>query len=91
MAKYVGLKLHTSTMAATHALFDLCAMPEYVGALRAEAQSAVAESGGVWQYSTIKNLRQLDSFLKESQRVNQSTFRKSPSSPNPSAPARDFI
>uniref|UniRef100_A0A0B7KJJ9 Cytochrome P450 n=2 Tax=Bionectria ochroleuca TaxID=29856 RepID=A0A0B7KJJ9_BIOOC len=66
--------LHTSTMAATHALFDLCAMPEYVGALRAEAQSALAESGGVWQYSTIKNLRQLDSFLKESQRVNQSTF-----------------
>lgn len=74
-------------MAATHALFDLCAMPEYVGALRAEAQSALAESGGVWQYSTIKNLRQLDSFLKESQRVNQSTFRKFPSSPSPSGPA----
>ncbi|CAG9981478.1 unnamed protein product, partial [Clonostachys byssicola] len=61
-------------MAATHALFDLCAMPEYVGALREEAESALAESGGVWQYSTIKKLRQLDSFLKESQRVNQSTF-----------------
>lgn len=37
-------------MAATHALFDLCAMPEHVEALRAEAEVALAESGGVWQY-----------------------------------------
>ena len=64
-------------MAATHALFDLCAMPEYIEPLRSEAEAAIEESNGEWQFSTIKKLRQMDSFLKESQRLNQSTFRKS--------------
>ncbi|KAH7322488.1 cytochrome P450 [Stachybotrys elegans] len=66
--------LHTSTMAATHALFDLCARPEHVQSLRRETELALAESNGVWKYSTVKKLRRLDSFLKESQRLNQSTF-----------------
>lgn len=69
-------QLHTSSMAITHAVFDLCAMPEYVEPLRAEAQAMLARDNGEWQFSTIKGLRRLDSFLKESQRVNQSTFRK---------------
>ncbi|KAI9150072.1 Ent-kaurene oxidase [Paramyrothecium foliicola] len=66
--------LHTSTMAATHILFDLCAMKEYVEPLRSEAKAALAQTDGKWQFSTIERLRRLDSFLKESQRVNQSTF-----------------
>ncbi|KAI1413681.1 cytochrome P450 [Hypoxylon sp. FL1857] len=66
--------LHTSSMAITHVIFDLCAMPEYVEPLRSEAQAALAQENGEWQLSTIKRLRRLDSFLKESQRVNQSTF-----------------
>lgn len=64
-------------MAATHALYDLCAMPEYIEPLRSEAEAALKESKGDWQFSTIKRLQRMDSFLKESQRVNQSTFRKS--------------
>ncbi|KAJ8066894.1 hypothetical protein OCU04_004279 [Sclerotinia nivalis] len=61
-------------MALTHVIFDLCAMPEYIEPLRFEALSALAEDNGEWKLSTIKKLRRLDSFLKESQRVNQSTF-----------------
>lgn len=69
-------QLHTSSMAITHAIFDLCVMPEYIEPLRSEAKTALAEENGEWKFSTIKRLRRLDSFLKESQRVNQSTFRK---------------
>ncbi|KAI1384973.1 cytochrome P450 [Hypoxylon trugodes] len=69
-----GAALHTSSMAITHAIFDLCSMPEYVEPLRSEAKEALAQDNGKWQVSTIKRLRRLDSFLKESQRVNQSTL-----------------
>ncbi|KAI1330696.1 cytochrome P450 [Xylariaceae sp. FL0255] len=66
--------LHTSSMALTHAIFDLCARPEYVEPLRSEAREALMHSGGNWQLSTLQRLRRLDSFLKESQRMNHSTF-----------------
>lgn len=68
-------------MAVTHAIFDLCAMPEYFEPLRSEAQTALAQDNGEWKFSTLKRLRRLDSFLKESQRVNQSTFRKEHAAP----------
>lgn len=63
-------------MAIAHAIFDLCAVPEYVEALRLEAQTSLAQDNGVWKLTTIKKLHRLDSFLKESQRMNHSTFRK---------------
>ncbi|ROV96217.1 hypothetical protein VSDG_05105 [Cytospora chrysosperma] len=66
--------LHTSSMAIAHAVYDLCAMPEYIGPLRLEAQAALAQDNGEWKLSTIKRLHRLDSFLKESQRVNHSSF-----------------
>ncbi|KAI1116231.1 cytochrome P450 [Nemania sp. NC0429] len=66
--------LHTSSMAITHAVFDLCVMPQYAEPLRSEAQMALAQDDGQWQLSTIHRLRRLDSFLKESQRTNHSTF-----------------
>ncbi|KAK4109439.1 cytochrome P450 [Canariomyces notabilis] len=49
-------------------------MPEFVEPLRSEAQVALAQTNGEWQFSTTKKLARLDSFLKESQRLNQSTF-----------------
>lgn len=63
-------------MAIAHAVFDLCARAEYVDALRLEAQTALAQDNGEWQLATIKKLHRLDSFLKESQRINHSTFRE---------------
>jgi hypothetical protein len=63
-------------MAITQAIFDLCSMPEYIEPLRSEAQVALAQTNGEWQFSTTKKLARLDSFLKKSQRLNQSTFRK---------------
>lgn len=60
--------VHTSSMTVTHALFDLCAMPEYVQQLREEVREIVGKYG--WTREGIHKLKKLDSFLKESQRMN---------------------
>lgn len=61
--------IHTSSMSTAHAIYDLCANPEYFEPLREELSSVLAESGG-WKKAIIPKFRKLDSFLKESQRVN---------------------
>jgi cytochrome P450 len=61
--------MSSSTMGITHAIFDLCAMPQYLAPLREEIQTTVAEEGG-WTLAAVQKMKKLDSFLKESQRVN---------------------
>ena len=61
--------IHTSTMAVTHALFDLCAHPEYFGTLREEVDSFYSTEQA-WDKSDLTKMPKLDSFLKESQRFN---------------------
>ena len=68
---------HTTTMALTQAFYDMCAHPEYIAELREEVQQAVEEDGG-WRKSTLTKMRKLDSFMKESQRVNPPSLSKSP-------------
>ncbi len=63
-------------MAAVHALYDMCAHPDYIEDLRVEAQEALLTDGGSWQLGTIKKLKKLDSFLKESLRFNQPDARR---------------
>ncbi len=62
-------------MATVQVVYSLCAMPEYIPTLRLEAQTALRNGGGVWSVETLNKLHRLDSFLKESQRVNASSFR----------------
>ncbi|RDL34360.1 uncharacterized protein BP5553_07488 [Venustampulla echinocandica] len=69
--------IHTTTMATTHAIFDLVSRPEYLGPLRDEINQVLEEDGydlngdGSMKLkkSSIPKLRKLDSFLKESQRL----------------------
>ncbi|KAI1213728.1 cytochrome P450 [Annulohypoxylon truncatum] len=61
--------VHTSSMSAAHAMYDLCAYPQYFDPLREELESTLKSSGG-WTKPAMPKLRKLDSFLKESQRVN---------------------
>ena len=63
-------------MAAVNALYDICARPEYINSLRDEAHAALSTDGGSWQLSTIKQLKRLDSFFKESLRFTQPDTRK---------------
>ena len=69
-------QFHNSSTAALQAIYDFCAMPEYIPLLRGEAERALRESGGAWTLETLNNLHRLDSFLKESQRLNSLSFRK---------------
>lgn len=61
--------IHTTGMAAAHAMYDLCAHADYLEPLRAEVVSVLREDRG-WQKTTLTKLKKLDSFLKESQRIN---------------------
>ena len=60
-------------MNAVHVLYDLAAHPQYVEPLRDEIRAVAIEDGG-WQKSSYSKLRKLDSFIKESQRVNPPTL-----------------
>lgn len=87
--------IHTTTVAAAHAIYDLCVHPGYMETLRSEAVEAVAETGG-WQKTTLTKLRELDSFMKESQRLSPPSLRKYPrfpfhSSPSPLSPGHELI
>ena len=61
--------IHTTTMAAVNALYDLCAYPETLSSLREEIELTLAENGG-WSKAAISKMGKLDSFLRESQRIN---------------------
>jgi cytochrome P450 len=61
--------IHTSQMNAVHVLYDLAAHPQYLSALREEILEAANTPGG-WNKTSYSKLRKLDSFLKESQRLN---------------------
>lgn len=56
-------------------LFDLVAFSQYQPPLRHEIDKVLAESGG-WSYHAIQQMKKLDSFIKESQRLNHHLLRK---------------
>ena len=58
----------------THALYNLAAHTEYIQPLREEVEGIIAEEG--WTKASLGKMRKLDSFLKESQRVNGVAQRK---------------
>lgn len=63
---FVGI--HTTTGFATHILYDLAAYPEYAPALRAEIQE-VLQKHGHFSKQALYDMKKLDSFMKESQRL----------------------
>lgn len=75
---YTGLvvsfaAIHTSASVPAHLIFDLCAQPEYIEALRQELEEVLAENGSFTKASLAK-LVKMDSFMKESQRFNPLVF-----------------
>ncbi|PCH34273.1 cytochrome P450 [Wolfiporia cocos MD-104 SS10] len=60
--------IHTSTVTFTHALYHLAANPEYIQPLREEIEAVIREDG--WTKTSMGRMWKLDSFLKESQRMN---------------------
>ena len=63
--------IHTTTLTVSNILYDLAARPEYVEPLRAELEAVLKDEPVPWlTKSSIPKLKLLDSFCKESQRVN---------------------
>ncbi|KAF4627737.1 hypothetical protein G7Y89_g10414 [Cudoniella acicularis] len=77
MAEVSFAAIHTTTMTATHVIFDLVSRREYIQPLREEIEIVLAEDGydvngdGSMKLkkASFPKLRKLDSFLKESQRL----------------------
>lgn len=63
------------TNATLQVLFDLCAHPRYIDELRQEALGVLEENGGEWGLKATKSMKRMDSFFKESQRLNPPNFR----------------
>ncbi|KAE8354978.1 cytochrome protein [Aspergillus coremiiformis] len=59
--------VHTTADLLAKVLLDLCEHAEIIPALRQEIVAVIQEHG--WQKSTLVNLKLMDSFLKENQRL----------------------
>ncbi|KIK97710.1 hypothetical protein PAXRUDRAFT_198861 [Paxillus rubicundulus Ve08.2h10] len=59
--------IHTSSNSFTQVLYNLAANPQYMQPLREEVESIVGKDG--WSKGALVKMRKLDSFLKESQRI----------------------
>ncbi|KIJ13840.1 hypothetical protein PAXINDRAFT_80216 [Paxillus involutus ATCC 200175] len=59
--------IHTSSNSFTQALYDLAANPQYIQPLREEVESIIEKDG--WSKGALAKMHKVDSFLKESQRV----------------------
>lgn len=74
MVTYLGSGPST-IIAVAKVLFDLCAHPEYVDILRVEALE-VLKAHGSFTKQTLANMKKMDSFMRESQRLSPPTLRK---------------
>jgi cytochrome P450 len=71
----VGLvSIHSTTITCTQALYDLASKPEYKQPLRDEIMQALKDSNGIFTKEALYNCKLLDSFVKESQRLNPITM-----------------
>lgn len=61
--------LFTVSAGLVDCIYDLTARPEYLEPLRQEIRKTLEEDGG-WCKNTPSKLVKLDSFMKESQRIN---------------------
>jgi cytochrome P450 len=68
--------MHTVTAAVVDTIYDLCDKQDYIKPLREEVLQAMKEEGG-WTKGTGNKMLMMDSFMKEVQRVNPPSARKS--------------
>ncbi|KAM0236630.1 hypothetical protein ACHAP5_009316 [Fusarium lateritium] len=69
----------TTFSSTTQAIYDLAAHPEYIPILRQEIESVPGDQNGDFNKDSVMKMEKLDSFLKESQRLNSpdlTTFQR---------------
>lgn len=80
--------VHTTTDMVTQTLLDICCYPEYLEPLRNEIDALMDANGGVLDNNTkLSDLRFMDSFMKEVQRIKPVGVSKSTIIPLPFARA----
>jgi cytochrome P450 len=68
--------IHASSIATINLIYDLVARPKYMEPLREEVDRIWEETNGVLDKKAMSKLNKLDSFLKESQRLNPAAHSK---------------
>ncbi|TLD08751.1 uncharacterized protein PgNI_07987 [Pyricularia grisea] len=69
--------IHTTSSTLNSVVYDWIAHPEYHGEILAEVKDTLAQvqvNGGKWTLQHVAMLRKLDSFMKESARINPIGF-----------------
>lgn len=67
----------TVTILITHMIYNILMYPEYLQPLRDEIKAAIDEHGG-WTEKALNDMWRLDSFIKETLRVDPPSVCKSP-------------
>lgn len=57
--------IHTTSLTATNILYTLATTPEYIGPLREEIRSVIAEHDGNITTKALQQMEKLDSYMKE--------------------------
>jgi len=71
--------IHTTSVTATNAFYNLAAYPQYASELRDEIRSVLAEHNGVFSSPALQAMKKLDSFIKETMRlypIGSATFQR---------------
>ncbi|KAK0663501.1 putative cytochrome P450 E-class, group IV [Cercophora samala] len=66
--------IHTTTMTTTNAFYNLAAFPQYVSVLRDEVREVLAQHNNTFTSPALQAMKKLDSFIKETMRVNPAGF-----------------
>lgn len=66
--------IHTTTLTATNAFYNLAAMPDVASQLREEVCAVLADNNGVFTSRALQDMKKLDSFLKETLRYHPFAF-----------------
>jgi cytochrome P450 len=69
--------IHTTSSVLTQTLFELAAHPEYIPQLRMEALAAAEKCNGHFDKGVLWDMHKLDSFIRETHRLNSPNMSKS--------------
>ncbi|KAK1705635.1 cytochrome P450 [Colletotrichum acutatum] len=76
--------IHTTSSSMVQVLYDLAAYPEYTEELRQEVVEVLESSGGIFTKQSLAEMKKLDSWMKESLRMNApdlTTFQRMATKP----------
>ncbi|KXH25882.1 hypothetical protein CNYM01_11434 [Colletotrichum nymphaeae SA-01] len=76
--------IHTTSSSMVQVLYDLAACPEYTEELRQEVVDVLESSGGIFTKQSLAEMKKLDSWMKESLRMNApdlTTFQRMATKP----------